>query len=505
MVVDLFAGGGGASLGMKRAYREPDIAVNHDVTATGVHKENHPFAQHYTCDVFEIDPLVATGGRPVDVLWASPDCRHHSKAKGGAPRSAKIRGLASVVVDWIAACRPAIVHLENVEEFADWGPLLASGQPCKRRKGLMFRRWVRDIEKHGYRVEYRELVAADYGAPTIRKRLYVIARRDNQPVYWPAPTHHRFGAGGLPVWRYAAECIDFDRPSQSIFDRSRPLVDNTLRRVAKGVWKHLLATSTPFIAPLRGTSASHTSTHAITDPLSTVSGGGTHHALVQPQFTPLGPDVANMARAYWMQGGSIDGGDREEGSVVTAAFMDQANGGFYAGDGRPLTAPVSTICSSGANQRLVTASLIKYYRDGGQWQALHEPMHTVPTKSRMGLVEVVQLPAAALPQDVREKAAKVAALLHRWLPEHFPERVDMVVLNGFVLSDIMLRMLVPRELARAQGFPEDYQLEFTAAGKPVSITDQVRLIGNSVCPGVAEAIIAANVPHLGDVISTAAA
>lgn len=608
LVVDLFAGGGGASLGISRAYHHPDVAVNHNPIAIAVHKANHPETLHYTCDVFEVDPVEATGGRPVAVLWASPDCRHHSKAKGGKPRSKKVRALAWVVVKWAAACKPRLIHLENVEEFADWGPLLADGSPCKIRKGMIFRRWVRQLERLGYCVEHRELVAADYGAPTIRKRLYVIARCDGRPIVWPRPTHHRAGANGLPRWRAAAECIDWSTPARSIFDRPKPLADNTQRRIAKGLWRYVLNCAEPFIvgcggrmgqsaprpvsAPLqtvtakadsciaaptliqigygeragqaprvldlgkplgtvvaggrkhalvvghlstlRGTSEAHLQGDNLADPLSTVTGQGTHHALIAAHITkfransigsaidaplhtitaggemkrPAGAAhalglVAAHLTAFGQNANGTDPRDPLQtalaGAVrygVCSAFLEQANGGYYDGDGRDVRDPLSTICTSGANQRLVSAYLVKYYGTGGQWQGCSEPMHTVPSKDRMGLVQVVQVPGDLLSPELRFRAKAVADFLNRHLPEHFPEPADMVLLGSYVLADITLRMLAPRELARAQGFPDSYVLERGADGKPVTKTDQVRLIGNSVCPDVAEALIRANAADL---------
>lgn len=625
LVIDLFAGGGGASLGISRAYRHPDVAVNHNPIAIAVHEANHPDTRHFVADVFEVDPITATGGNPVGVLWASPDCRHHSKAKGGKPRSKKIRGLAWVVIKWAKAVRPRIICLENVEEFADWGPLLEDGSPCPLRKGMTFRRWKKQLENLGYKVDHRELVAADYGTPTIRKRLYLVARCDGAPITWPAATHAKGGVGGLKPWRAAADCIDFDRPAKSIFNRKKALATNTQRRIAKGLWRYVLNCPKPFIVPLRGTSSAHTSVHDIDAPLSTVTGGGTHHGLTVPVVVgcggrmaqspprgvgapmqtvtskadacvagaslapfltehangsaqrvfdaqeplrtqvaqvkgghfalvaptliqtgygeragqapraldlaaPLGTVVAGgvkhavaAAHITKFRANSIGtdlqepmhtitaGGDmkRPAGAAhamgLVSAFFEQANGGFYEGDGRAAGDPLSTICASGSNQRLVHAYFVKYYSEGGQWQGADEPMHTVPTKDRMGLVQVVQVDAGLLAPELRASAKACADFLHEHLPEHFPQPADMVLLGGFVLVDITLRMLAPRELARAQGFPDSYNIEVGAGGKPITKTDQVRLIGNSVCPDMAEALIRANAGDLIALYARAAA
>lgn len=307
LVVDLFAGGGGASVGIAAGYREPDVAVNHSVAAIAAHEANHLGTLHFRCDVWEVDPTAATGGRPVGLLWASPDCRHFSKAKGGKPVSDSVRSLADVVIKWARATRPRVIKLENVEEFTTWGPLLPDGRPCPVSRGLTFRRWVRELEAEGYVVEYRELRACWYGTPTVRKRLFVIARRDGQPIVWPSPTHAapddpRVRRGELQPYRTAADCIDWTIPVCSIFatpaeakawaaehgqkSPQRPLKANTLRRVAKGIVRYVIDSPRPFIVPLRGTSPAHTSTHGVDSPAATVSAGGQHHALAIPFVAP---------------------------------------------------------------------------------------------------------------------------------------------------------------------------------------------------------------------------
>lgn len=519
LIVDLFAGGGGASTGIEQAIGRPvDIAVNHDALAVAQHLANHPQTRHYCADVFEVDPVVVTEGRPVGLLWASPSCTHFSKARGGKPVNKQLRSLAWVVIKWCKLPidqRPSIVCLENVEEWKDWGPLNKDGQPCEARKGLTFRRWVRQLETLGYVVEYKELRASDYDTPTIRNRLFLIARCDGLPIVWPAATHAKAPTkgSGLKPWRTAAECIDFSLPAQSIFDRKRALVKNTHRRVAKGLWRHVLDTESPYIvdreesaltpflsehanssnqrtmradeplrtqcaqvkgghfsivtptlAVLRGTSEAHLGAHSIEDPVTTLSAGGTHHALVM-------------------------------------AFMEQANGGFYGGDGRSIKSPLSTITTTGSNQQLVTAYCVKYYSNGGQWQGLDEPMHTLPTKGRIGLVKVRHVPANLLTEDQRHRARQCAELLHEHLSEEFPEPAEMVLIfqrgHWWVLVDITLRMLKPRELYKAQGFPSSYIIDWgidLASGQRIELTQeqQVKSVGNSVCPPLAKALVAAN-------------
>ncbi|MGY2184708.1 DNA cytosine methyltransferase [Pseudomonas sp. SDO5591_S426] len=564
LVVDLFAGGGGASTGIARAYREPDVAVNHNAIALAVHRANHPQTAHYVADVFEVDPVLATGGQPVGILWASPDCRHHSKAKGGAPRDRKVRGLAWVVVRWAHATRPRLMFLENVEEFCDWGPVDEEGQPIKAERGRTFKSFIAALSTGlpadhpdmpeilesigefvpvealdrglGYNVEWRERIAANANAPTIRKRLYLVARSDGKPIVWPAPTRHKVPTAKQQPWRTAAECIDWSNLGRTIF-RDKPMAVNTMRRVAKGCWRHVLTSSKPFIVPMRGTSESHTSTHGTDEALSTISAGGTHHALVQPVAAPFLTECANgsaqrnfdVQEPLRTQVAQVKGGHfamaaanmvtLRKGSVgaevteplivvatstghhaVSAAFFEQANGGFYDGDGRAADSPLSTICQSGANQRLASAYLVKYYGNEKDGISLAEPMHTLPTKDRVALIEVVQVPNTLTPEQL-EGARRCASFMHEYLPEHFKDPAEMVMVGGYVLVDITLRMLQPPELKAAQGFDKDYIIDRGLFVDPVTgaeewrdinKTEQVRLIGNSVCPDEAEALVAAN-------------
>jgi DNA (cytosine-5)-methyltransferase 1 len=564
LVVDLFAGGGGASTGIARAYREPDVAVNHNPIALAVHRANHPQTAHYVADVFEVDPVLATGGQPVGILWASPDCRHHSKAKGGAPRDRGVRGLAWVVVRWAHETRPRLMFLENVEEFCDWGPIDDEGQPIKAERGRTFKSFIAALSSGlpadhpdmpeilesigefvpaealvrglGYNVEWRERIAANAGTPTIRKRLYLVARSDGKAIVWPEPKRHKKPTAKQQPWRTAAECIDWSNLGRTIF-RERPMAVNTMRRVAKGCWRHVLTSAKPFIVPMRGTSDSHTSTHGTDEALSTISAGGTHHALVQPVAAPFLTECANgsaqrnfdVQEPLRTQVAQVKGGHfalaaanmvtLRKGSVgtdvagplavvatstgqyaISTAFFEQANGGFYKGDGRSAYEPISTICQSGANQRLVNAYLVKYYGNEKDGISLTEPMHTLPTKDRVALVEVVQVPDT-LTQEQMEGARRCAAFMHEYLPEHFKDPAEMVMVGGYVLVDITLRMLQPPELKAAQGFDKEYIIDRGLFVDPVTgaeewrdinKTDQVRLIGNSVCPDEAEALVGAN-------------
>ena len=461
LVVDLFAGGGGASTGIEAALGRPvDIAVNHSTTAIEMHTRNHPHARHYQADVWKVTPREAVAGHPVDLLWASPACTHFSKAKGKQnPKSAKIRSLASVVIRWAREVQPRLIFLENVEEFEDWGPLDNDGQPIDAKKGLSFRVWLGKLRAQGYAVEWRQLVAADYGTPTSRKRLYLIARRDGQPIVWPEPTH---GKGRAFAFRAAAECIDWSLPCPSIFLSKeegraarvkRPLVEATLRRIAAGVMRYIVNSPRPFIVPAHG---------GIIAPTLVQTGYGERPGQAPRALNiqaPLGTVVAGGAK-----------------HALVSAFLAKHYGGVV---GQPIDRPASTITTrdhhalvtvstSGTRAAEVRAFLLKYYSGGAgptkparsqlslfdtgtagesQGQSLHDPLHTITTKARFALVAV--------------------------------EGVE------YEIADIGMRMLAPHELWRAQGFDSP---DVTGLDQ----TQQIELCGNSVCPQVAEALVRAN-------------
>lgn len=468
IVVDSFAGGGGASTGIEQALGRPvDVAINHDPQAIAMHRINHPSTVHYTESVFKVDPEAITGHQPVGLLWASPDCTHHSKAKGGAPRSPRVRGLAWVVIRWARRVKPRVIMLENVEEFEDWGPLLDDGRPCPERRGMTFRLWVNQLRAAGYAAEWRQLRACDYGAPTTRKRLFVMARRDGLPIVWPRPTH----GAGLRPYRTAAECLDWSIQCPSIFERARPLAENTLRRVARGIMRYVVNAADPFIVgTAHGEHASRpgSRSHGIDEPLRTIHAGGGNFALVAPTLVQTGygerdgqaPRALDIAAPL---GTVVAGGQKH---ALVAAFLAKHYGGNET-PGTPLTAPVDTITTQD-HHALVTASatgdhsdavhglLVKYY-GSDQDPRLDDPLHTITTRDRFGLVTV------------------------------HGER--------YRIADIGMRMLQPRELYRAQGFPEDYVIELEHDGKPLSKAAQVRMCGNSVCPPIAAAMVRANFGH----------
>lgn len=507
----LFAGGGGACIGIKDAVGlSPFLAVNHSPAAIEMHAANHPDTIHLCESIRDVKPREACRGRRVDVLWASPDCTHFSVARGGAPKSKEIRGLAWMVCRWAAEVRPPIIFLENVWEFTSWGPISArrrkrngkhsGGQPIKARAGETFRLFVGHLRALGYVVEWRKLRACDYGTPTTRERLYLIARNDGAPIVWPEPTH---GPRRAQPWHTAAECIDFSIPMLSIFATPaeakawakangrkgvprRPLADATLRRIAEGVKRYVLESPTPYIVTTGHQSRDGGKVRRAGEPLSTVVTKA-EHLLVVPSLiatrngeregqAPRTHDIGLPYPTVTAQG--------SQGAVV-AAFLAQHNGGAngHQAIGQDLRAPLSTIAgninkaavavhlmtntsgnppspadaplktiTSAGNQALVAALIVAYYgSETGQHQRVDEPLHTIVSKARFGLVTVT---------------------------------IDG---TEYVVIDIAMRMLTPRELATANGFPADYILTGTDA-------EQVERIGNAVCRQVASALVGENLP-----------
>lgn len=519
LVVDLFAGGGGASTGIEQALgRHVDIAVNHDAEAVSLHEANHPQTRHFVSDVFEVDPRAVCGDQPVGLLWASPDCKHFSKAKGGKPVSKKIRGLAWVVVRWAKVVRPRVICLENVEEFQTWGPLAADGRPCPERKGSTFRRWVGQLERLGYVVEWRELRACDFGAPTIRKRLFLVARCDGQPIVWPAPTHGPKGSG-LKPHRTAAECIDWSLPCPSIFERERPLAEATLRRIAHGIKRYVLDAARPFIVPV--THPGDSRVHSIDDPVRTITGANRGElALASPTLIQTGygerpgqaPRVPGLDKPL---GTAVDG----QKHALVAAFLAKHYGGVV---GSKLGEAIGTVTSVD-HHSLVAAQLVGCGGRTGQGQSpaydAGRPMRTVTTKGDTAVVtsHLAKLRGTSSSASAAEPLhtvsaqgfhhAEVRALLLKYYgtdqdpnlrePLHTvttKDRFGLVTVKGelYAIADIGMRMLQPRELYRAQGFPESYVIDRGADGRVLSKAAQVRMCGNSVAPPVARAIVAAN-------------
>jgi len=532
LVVDLFAGGGGASTGIEQAIgRHVDIAINHDPEAISLHEANHPQTRHFVSDVFEVDPVVVTDGQPVGLLWASPDCKHFSKAKGGKPVSKKIRSLAWVVVKWAAAVKPRVICLENVEEFQTWGPLGADNKPCPLRKGKTFQQWKRQLERMGYVVEHRELRACDFGAPTIRKRLFLVARRDGMPIVWPDATHGK--PDSLPVkqkklkpWRTAAECIDWSVPAPSIFERSKPLADATCRRIAKGIMRYVVEASDPFVVSIANWSSD--SVRPATEPLSTVTANpkGGHHALCVPTLVqtgygeregqapraldlgkPLGTVVAGQKHALvsaWLAKhytgvvgshladpmGTATTVDHH--SLVTAKLVHMGHGEGKDGTKRfshgirSVADPLNTVTASGAAAGIVTTHMLKL-RGDNVGSAASEPLHTISAQG----THHAEVRAFLIKYYGTDQDPAITEPLHTVTTK---DRFGLVTIQGteYAIVGIGLRMLTPRELYRAQGFPEAYRIDTGADGRHTTKTAQVRMCGNSVCPPLAHALVAAN-------------
>lgn len=462
LIVDNFAGGGGASSGIEMATgRSVDIAINHDPDAISMHAMNHPTTKHYCENVWDINPRDAVNGLPVGLCWLSPDCKHFSKAKGGKPVEKKIRGLAWVAVRWAATVKPRVIMIENVEEFKTWGPIV-DGRPCPERKGDTFRSFVRALERQGYKVEFKELRACDFGAPTIRKRFFMIARRDGMPIVWPKPTHGKPDStevkkGKLKPWRTAAECIDWSIPCPSIFERKKPLAENTLKRIAKGIQKFVVESENPFIvnevAPFitEHANASSQRNIALNEPLRTQCAGvkGGHFALVSAFLAKhytgvVGADIKMPTPTVT----SVD-----HNALVTSHLIKMRGTNI----GHKADEPAHTITAGGLHLGEVRAFLLKYYGTNIGHPA-DQPLQTITTKERFGLVTIKG--------------------------------------TEYQIVDIGMRMLQPRELFKAQGFDDNYIIDVDQNGKAISKTKQVARCGNAVPPPFAKALVEANLPEL---------
>lgn len=530
IIVDSFAGGGGASQGILWALgRSPDIAINHDKEAIALHAANHPDSLHLAEDVWHVDPVEACAGRPVGLMWLSPDCKHFSKAKGGKPVSKKIRGLAWVACRWAKAVRPRVIVLENVEEFQTWGPVdRVTQRPDAARKGLTFKRFIGRLGSLGYEVEFRELRACDYGAPTIRKRLFLIARCDGVAITWPAPTH---GKNRAHPWRTAAECIQWEIPCPSIFERKKPLADNTLKRIARGLKRFVIESPNPFIVNL--THHGSDRVEYLDEPMRTITGAKRgEKALVVPSLiqTGYGERTGQAPRSLDLHQplGTLVSTQKH---ALVAAFMAKHYGGNES-PGSQLTMPLGTVTTQDHNH-LVAAHITKFHGDSAG-AGIDQPMPTVTANSfikRPGGAAPIGVVASTLVnmrgtedrhlvgQSITEPlptisgggihAAEVRAFMVAYYGNekdggslHDPmrtvtskDRLGLVTVEGvdYAIADIGMRMLAPRELYRAQGFPDSYKIEIEYRGKPLTKTAQVRMVGNSVCPPLAAAIVASNV------------
>ena len=476
LIVDNFAGGGGASTGIEMATGySVDIAINHDPEAIRMHKANHPSTRHYCESVWDVDTVKVCGGHPVALAWFSPDCKHFSKAKGGKPKDKNIRGLAWVACRWAGLVRPRVIMLENVEEFKTWGPLNRNHRPVKSRQGQTFRRFVQQLQDLGYEVQTRELVAADYGAPTMRKRFFLIARCDGQPIIWPEPTHapvesEEARSGKLQPYVGAYTQIDFSLTCPSIFDTSeeikkkygiravRPLAEKTMRRIARGLKKFVLDNPEPFIvyneAPFIMCNNENNIGASVQGGLPTITTGN-RNFLIAPALIQYHSETAlDEVRGQGIKDPimTVDGSNRYG---LVAGFLSK----FYkSGIGQDLREPLHTITTSPGHFGEVREFLVKYYGGESTGQSVAEPLDTITTHDRFGLVMI--------------------------------QGVD------YAIVDIGLRMLEPRELYGCQGFPNDYIIDHGYDGKKYSRSEQVKRCGNAVCPPIPAALVRSNLPEL---------
>lgn len=576
IIVDNFAGGGGASTGIELAAGRPvTIAINHDPDAILLHKTNHPYTEHLQASVWDVDPVAVCRGRPVGLAWFSPDCKHFSKAKGAALVDRNIRGLAWIVLRWAAKVRPRVIMLENVEEFQTWGPV-RKGNPIKAKAGQTFQKWKQQLSDLGYEIDHRELIAADYGAPTTRKRFVLVARCDGKPIVWPERTHaprdsEEVKIGKLLPWKSAAEIIDWTVPSYSIFaskaeikekygvNAVRPLAKNTLRRVIRGVDKFTIKSGTPFIVECNHKGDGHT--RNISEPVNTVTGkytGGLCEPLLAPiTVTNTSNSVGSMASdpvhtvttagnqllvsANLMSIGQTGGGDRirdlrepgpttvskQEACMVAANLIQYHTEQSEKVRGQGMEDPVMTVDSSN-RYGLACANLVEYYGNGNPLD-LAEPMHTVTAHDREAFVSahVVEFKGQDIGQNIGKPLrtitasagefaqcyAVLATVSNRKNLGHWPkirqllnqhcgyqlkeDEIILLIIQGiaYFIADITLRMLIPRELYNAMGFPIDYIIERDYMGNVYGKTKQVARCGNAVCPPLAEAMVRANLPE----------
>lgn len=508
IIVDNFAGGGGASTGIELATgQNVSIAINHDPAAILMHKTNHPHTEHLQDSVWNIDPVEICAGRPVGLAWFSPDCKHFSKAKGAALVDKNIRGLAWIVLKWAGTVRPRVIILENVEEFKTWGPV-RKGKPIKARAGETFNKWFSQLEALGYKIEHRELVAADYGAPTTRKRFVLIARCDGKPIVWPERTHaprdsKEVKSGKCKPWVSAAEIIDWSLPCPSIFESTytikekyglkamRPLKDNTLRRIARGMDKFVIKSQKPFIIPIgygeRKGQAPRV--NDIDNPVGTVV-GTVKHNVVDPVLTPyaLNHKFKNGPESLERPLSTITAVNGHE--VVMPTLTQYFKGDHYHSPEDPLHT-VTTEIREG-----VTLAHLTEFKGQDIGQDVNNPLRTIMTKDVLGVV-TTWLEKINGFNDLKFWP-QVREMLNAYCGYNIAEDEILILTIGginYFISDIGLRMLTPAELYRAQGFPEDYIIDHDYTGKPYPKSQQVARCGNAVCPPMAKAVVAVNLPE----------
>ena len=528
LIVDNFAGGGGASVGIQQATgRAPDLAINHNPEALALYRANHPHTVTLCEDVFSVVPREVVAGRRVGLLWSSPDCTFFSKARGGKPyrdrsKARKRRGLAGVVLKWAAQVRPRMIFVENVEEFQAWGPLGPDGLPDPKRKGQSFRRWRSRLENLGYEVEVRELRACDFGAPTSRRRLFIIARCDGLPIAWPAATH---GPGREQPYRTAAECIDWSIPCPSIFGRKKPLAEATQRRIARGIMRYVVNAASPFIVPVTHTGGDRV--HDIREPLRTVTCAPRgEFALISPTLIqtghgerkgqaprvpglhkPLGTVVATaqnhaLVSAFLAKhfGGGPNGvqtpGTSAAQPLGTITAVDHhavvachLQRDFSGSTGAALSEPHPTVTAGGGGHAaLVASSLIKFKGTSRDGQAVTEPLGTVQAQGN----HYAETRAFLLKYYGTDQAPQLGLPLGTLTTK---DRFAIVTIKGtdYMIVDIGMRMLTPRELFTATGLPRTYKIDPVVNGRPLSKTAQVRGCGNAVPPHFSAALVKAQI------------
>ena len=535
LIVDNFAGGGGASTGIELATGySVDIAINHDPEAIRMHKTNHPNTKHYCEDVWQVDPVKACKGYPVGLAWFSPDCKHFSKAKGGKPKDKFIRGLAWVACRWAGLVRPRVIMLENVEEFKTWGPLNRGKHPIKSKQGKTFEKFVQQLTDLGYEVQ-----AADYGAPTMRKRFFLIARCDGKPITWPEPTHgpadsERVKNGRLKPYVGAYTQIDFSRPCPSIFDTSeqikekygiravRPLAPKTMARIARGLKKFVLENPEPFI--IQCNHGGERKPGDIREPMPTIT--GKHgYGVVEPYMVQIGQTGFAADRSKDVREPLTTIVSKNEHCLISPLLI-QYHSETVKDEvrGQTIADPVMTVDSSN-RYGLVTSFLHKYYDGGykGAGENIDNPLPTITSWDHNSVVtaNLIQMNNHCDGKDIRQPLPTITAgdghfgEVRAFLTKYYgagtgqsvknpldtitaQDRFGLVVIAGteYQIVDIGLRMLEPSELYGCQGFPDDYIIDHDYTGKKYPRSEQVRRCGNAVCPPIPAALVRSNLPEL---------
>lgn len=540
LIVDNFAGGGGASTGIELATGySVDIAINHDPEAIKMHKANHPNIKHYCENVWAVDPVKACNGHPVGLAWFSPDCKHFSKAKGGKPKDKNIRGLAWVALRWAGLVRPRVIMLENVEEFKTWGPLNRRHRPIKSRQGKTFEKFVQQLTDLGYEVEFKELIAADYGAPTMRKRFFMIARCDGKPIVWPEPTHapvdsEEVKKGLLKPYVGAYTQLDFSLPCPSIFDTSeeikekygiravRPLAQKTMDRIARGLKKFVLDNPEPFI--IQCNHGGERRPNDIREPMPTIT--GKHgYGIVEPYMVQIGQTGFTKDRSKDVREPLTTIVSKNEHCLISPTLIQYHSETSKDGvRGQTIEDPIMTVDSS--NRYGLVASFLQKYYDGGYKGAgdtLENPLPTVTAWDHNSVVtaNLIQMNNHCDGRDLRDPIPTITAgdghfgEVRAFLIKYYGQgtgqdieepldtvtsrdRFGLVTIEGvdYQIVDIGLRMLEPKELYGCQGFPDDYIIDHDYTGKTYPRSEQVRRCGNAVCPPIPAALVRANLPEL---------